>query len=273
MAAALLAPGAGAFYAMNLEPFWPEFSSVRMPIANLPPVFEGLRIAHLTDLHISGRASDGLVKGIVREVNRLRPDVVVITGDLVSAREGWLDEACATIAQLGAPAVLVSLGNHDYGIQVYKGKAVETSEELQKRLVAARVQVLRNAAWPLEVQGQRLWFAGFEDLWSGRFSPDAGLGKVTSPGPIIALSHNPDTALALDNYGVSCTLSGHTHGGQLRLPGYGALMLPVQHREFQCGLYELPRSRLYVSRGIGYLMRARFACRPEVAMIELVAQQ
>src|SRR6185437_15002575 len=82
--------------------------------------------------------------------------------------------------------------------------------------------------------------------------------------PIIALSHNPDTAIELDSFGVQWTLSGHTHGGQVCVPGYGALILNVQNTEFQQGLIKLANSHLYVSRGVGYLKQVRMFCRPEV---------
>ena len=81
--------------------------------------------------------------------------------------------------------------------------------------------------------------------------------------------HNPDTAPALESYGADWILAGHTHGGQVRLPGWGAIMLPVQNRQWQQGLYQLRGCRMYVSRGVGYLLASRFACRPEVPIFTL----
>jgi predicted MPP superfamily phosphohydrolase len=83
------------------------------------------------------------------------------------------------------------------------------------------------------------------------------------------LSHNPDTAAALDSYGANWIFAGHTHGGQIRVPGYGALLLPVQDKRLQEGLYSFPKSQLYISRGVGFLARARFCCRPEVPIFTM----
>ena len=103
----------------------------------------------------------------------------------------------------------------------------------------------------------------------GRFSPAQAFAAIDNTHPILTLSHNPDTAAVLDSYGASCILAGHTHGGQIRLPGYGAVMLPVQDHRLQKGLFRLQNSTLYVSRGIGFLAQARFWCRPEVPIFTL----
>jgi hypothetical protein len=126
------------------------------------------------------------------------------------------------------------------------------------------ITVLRNRAMAITRSNQQLWLVGLEDLWSGQFSPGIAFAGVPTGGPIIALSHNPDTAEELDAYGVQWILSGHTHGGQVRLPGVGALLLNVQNRHYQQGEYSLPHSKLYISRGVGYLRRIRLMCRPEV---------
>jgi hypothetical protein len=232
-------------------------------VRNLPPAFEGLRIAHLSDLHVSDVVPLDYVRGVVRAVNRLKPDIVFVTGDLVTHAQGWIKEACDVVAELQAPTY-VSFGNHDYGRMVYGGRAVEVSEELDRRLTDAGCVVLRNRAVELRRGGERVWIMGLEDLWSGRFSPAQAFAGVDLTSPVLALSHNPDTAAALETYGAGWVFAGHTHGGQIRIPGYGEILLPVQDRRLQRGLYEMRGARLYVSRGVGFLARARFWCRPEV---------
>jgi hypothetical protein len=86
---------------------------------------------------------------------------------------------------------------------------------------------------------------------------------------VIALSHNPDTVYALARHGVQWVLAGHTHGGQIRVPVAGPLVLPVVHKEFAMGEFQVGNTRLYVSRGVGFRVRIRFRCRPEVACFRL----
>ena len=94
--------------------------------------------------------------------------------------------------------------------------------------------------------------------------PSLAFEGVDTSQAVIALSHNPDTAYEMDNYGASVTISGHTHGGQIRIPGIGALLLNIQNSQFQQGMIKLPNSTLYVSRGVGFLKKIRIFCRPEV---------
>jgi predicted MPP superfamily phosphohydrolase len=261
-------PTAAGAYATQVEPFWPEFHELPMPVWNLPPAFEGLRIAHLSDLHVSNSVPVSYIRAVIAEVNRLRPDVCFVTGDLVTRHEGWIDEACEAVATIAAPTY-VSLGNHDYGQLTYKGRVIEVANEIQQRLTAAGQTVLRNTAVPLRRGVDRVWIMGLEDIWSGRFSPAQAFASIDASVPVIALSHNPDTAASLDSYGASWTLAGHTHGGQIRVPGYGALLLPVQDKRLQQGLHRFPRSNLYISRGVGFLLRARIFCRPEVPIFTM----
>ncbi len=158
----------------------------------------------------------------------------------------------------------MSFGNHDYGPMIYEGASVEVSTYLERELTSADLIVLRNKVYPLEAQGRRLWIAGFDDLWSPYWEPQAVFPLIAPGEPVLALSHNPDSAPALDNFGVAWTLSGHTHGGQIVVPGYGAIMLPVQNRQFQRGIFKLKQGSLYVCRGIGYLKQMRLFCRPEI---------
>jgi predicted MPP superfamily phosphohydrolase len=274
LAIGLGTPVVAAAHASQIEPFWPEFHELPMSLPNLPAGFDGFRIAHLSDLHVSPRVPRDYLAAVIGAVNRMRPDLVVLTGDLVTHGSYQVDQACKLLARLEAPA-LVTFGNHDYGrLRRITGDEADVASTLENTLRAQGQRVLRNAAIPLERGGARIWFTGLEDLWSGRFSPAAALASVPriAREPVIALSHNPDTAPALESYGVDWILAGHTHGGQVRLPGYGAIMIPVQNRQWQRGLYQLQRARLYVSRGVGYLFQARFSCRPEVPTFRLTGQ-
>lgn len=255
----LALPVAGGAYAREFEPFWPQFHEVNLPVKGLPAGLEGMRITQLTDLHVSHSVPVDYVRGVVRQVNALKPDIVFLTGDLVTRPNGWIREACEVVREIAAP-VYVSLGNHDYGRLTYEGRDVEMSDEIERRLSDMGCTVLRNAA----VRLGGMWIVGLEDLSSGQFAPSQALAGVNLSEPTLVLSHNPDTAATLDGFGVSWIFAGHTHGGQIVVPGIGPLMLPIQNRQWAKGMFRLAHSGLYVSRGVGFLARVRLCCRPEV---------
>lgn len=269
--------GIGAFaaasgvYGREIEPFWVDWHDVPMPIRNLPKSFDGFRITQLTDLHTGDEVPMSYLRDVVEKVKQAKPDLVVVTGDLVNHSLNAVGPVSELLAELPARAsipVIASLGNHDYDISSvsagYTGIPTRIADALESRLKHLNVTLLRNRAISLNHPDGRLWFAGLEDLWSGRFCPQVAFSGVDANAPIIALSHNPDTAMELDTYGVQWTLSGHTHGGQVRVPGFGALIVNVQTREFQQGHFKLPHGNLYVSRGVGYVKQVRVFCRPEV---------
>lgn len=251
-------------YTREIEPFWVEEHDLPMPLRNLPASFEGYRIIQLTDLHASGNVPLDYLQDVVVRTNARKPDLVVVTGDLVTHAIEWVNPICDVLAGLKAP-VIVTFGNHDYDVSsVPLGLPTRVADALEARLLFHGMTVLRNRSAAVTHSDGRLWFAGLEDLWSGRFAPEVAFAGLDPSQPVICLSHNPDTAPALDAYGPQWILSGHTHGGQVRLPGFGALLVNVQNREYQQGRFQLPHSTLYVSRGVGYLKKVRFMCRPEV---------
>jgi predicted MPP superfamily phosphohydrolase len=138
-------------------------------------------------------------------------------------------------------------------------------ERVAGALREAGITVLFNDRFRLARSGARLDVAGFGDLWSDAFEPQAVPVETTT----VALSHNPDTAPALARRGVHLVLSGHTHGGQVWIPGIGAPILPVRHREFVAGHYPVGEGQLYVNRGLGWLRRVRLFTRPEVTVLRL----
>jgi len=264
-------------YGSQIEPYWLDEHRVPIPIPHFPTSLRGLRIAQLTDLHASDGVPLSYLRSVVQHVIAMDPDVVAITGDLVTHARQWVAPVCNVLAELPGH-VIVCLGNHDYDVSdVPAGMPMRIADELEKRLTANGAIVLRNRAVAFahrdgklrqvernQAAGDRIWFVGLEDLWSGRFNPQVAFAGLNSGETVIALSHNPDTSAALDGYAPNLILSGHTHGGQVRIPGFGPIILNVQDRTHDQGLFDLPHSRLYVSRGIGYLRHFRLFCRPEL---------
>jgi predicted MPP superfamily phosphohydrolase len=213
------------------------------------------------------------LQGVVAKVRSARPELVVVTGDLItSAQQDWFSRVAELLAGFGCPT-FVSFGNHDYGIYRIRptnpqaAHGYRWSADVLERLISDQgVHVLRNRAVRITPRGDApLWIVGLDDMWGGYFRPKVAFANIPPDQPVIALSHNPDTGPDLVSFKPGCILAGHTHGGQVRLPFVGAPIIPVHAKQFDRGMFRLDtHTRLYVSRGVGYLRKVRFLCRPEL---------
>ncbi|CAN5755928.1 hypothetical protein BH23GEM6_BH23GEM6_27750 [soil metagenome] len=265
--AGALGAGALAAYAFLVEPRWIEVTRTRVHMRSLPEPLEGLRIALLSDLHAGEGTPMSVIRRACELVMREAPDLVAITGDLISddaeAFKPVLDALSGLTAPLGVYAVP---GNHDHAVGIGKWQ-----REIGEHPV---IRDLTNRAVLQEVAGARLCIAGVDDLSSG----DPTLNDLPPPDrrdATILLAHDPDHAeRARRTYdSVDLVLSGHTHGGQIRLPLIGALRNPSSDM-YEEGLRRRPWTQVYVSRGVGTIhLPARFLCRPEVAILELTASR
>lgn len=262
---AALGAGALGAYAFLVEPRWLELTRPHIHVRGLHPALEGVRIALLTDLH----AGDGTPLSLIRRACRMameeRPDLIALTGDFAADDSGEFGAVLDALSCLEAPLGVYAVpGNHDHivGIDVWH-RQVEAHP---------RITDLTNMAVLREVGGARLCVAGVDDYSMG--SPQL---EVLPPPEerdfTLLLAHDPDQAerarRAYDR--VDLVLSGHTHGGQVRLPWVGALKNPARHDElYEEGLRRRPWTQVYVSRGVGTVhLSVRFLCRPEVAVVEL----
>jgi uncharacterized protein len=267
-AAALTGLGTGiCSYTFLVEPTWLEITHRQLPIPHLPPELAGTTLAHLSDLHVSPFVSDDYVLDTFREIAARRPDFLVITGDLMSWHPGWRDHVARIYRQAprGRLATVATLGNHDYGAG---WGDMKIADELTEIVSGCDITVLRNQA--LDAGG--LQIAGFDDLWAKRFNANDVVQKLGVKRAAVALSHNPDTVdlPVWGNY-QGWILSGHTHGGQCKPPFLPPPILPVQNRRYTSGEFQLAGNRrLYISRGVGQSLPARFNARPEVTIFELV---
>jgi uncharacterized protein len=247
---------------------------LQVAVPDLPPALDGLRIVHLSDLHVGQYLDLEELAEHVRRVNELEPDVVCITGDIVD-RAWTCRPAFPVLAGLRARrGVFVTLGNHD----VYAGAGAVTAA----LRALTPFTVLRNAHAEVCVDGAVLLVVGVDDLgrdWA-RGVPEhpalSGLAAGLPPGsPWLLLSHRPDCFAQAARLGVSLMLSGHTHGGQLALPARGgrrARNLAEFITAFDRGTYRHGSSTLYVNRGLGFTgQKIRLFTPREVACIELRA--
>lgn len=237
-----------------------------MPIRGLPENLVGERLVQVSDLHIGPQVDSDYLLRVLRTVRELEPAFVVYTGDFITAKSSIDDNARRVFGQLvqGSLGTFGILGNHDYG----RGwKSFDVAEEVVSLSANAGVAILRNQV--AKVSG--LSVLGFDDLWAERFSLSEGLAQLQLNEPCVAMVHNPD---AVDEPGWDdfrgWILSGHTHGGQCKPPFLDPPLLPVRNRRYTSGEFELSgERRLYISRGVGHLIRVRFNARPEITVFEL----
>ncbi len=264
LATALAAPL--ALYTWRIEPRWLEIKRRDLPIVGLPHALDGKTLAHFTDLHIGPQVDDAYIAETFARIAALRPDLVVHTGDLITARGPFLEQARELLRQFprGPLGTFAILGNHDYG---HNWSHPELADRIVRLLEDAGCRVLRNET--VDCHGLRV--TGLDDWWAGRFSPQQALARHTPETPSLALVHNPDTCDLAGWEGFrGWILAGHTHGGQCKPPFLPPPLLPVKNRRYTAGAFELTGGRqLYISRGVGHLMQVRFNVRPEVALFTL----
>ena len=270
----LSALGAGGLlaYSGEFERHHLEITRHTVELARLSPALDGLRIAQLSDFHYEQWTEPYFIREVVEQVNRLAPDLVLLVGDYVSegplppAKGAQMSYPCAEILSgIQCPQRWCVLGNHDAKV----GPVIVTDA-----LESHGLPVLANNYVPFERNGARLWIAGVKDV--GVSDPDLHLAAPsslqTAQEPVILLAHEPDFADRVVRHGgVDLMLSGHTHGGQVRLPFFGAMYVPPLGRKYIEGLFHLENGlQLYVNRGIGTVgVPFRFDCRPELTLITL----
>ncbi|HKF22922.1 MAG TPA: metallophosphoesterase [Candidatus Angelobacter sp.] len=268
---ALLAAGAGAaitgLYTWLVEPHWLELTSPSLPIAGLPPELEGKTLAQLSDLHVGPAVDDEYIMASLSRVRALAPDFVVCTGDWVTYRSPrQFEQLRRVLAHMphGRLATLGILGNHDYG---FRWGMVDVADQVAEIAGAAGVTMLSNQC--VSVAG--LQFVGIDDLWGPRFDPMPALAQRDQNMPTVVLCHNPDVAdLPVWKQYEGWILAGHTHGGQCKPPFLPPPELPVRNRRYTAGDFYLPGNRhMYISRGVGHLLRVRFNARPEIPIFRL----
>jgi len=252
-----------SYLAINDEAQNPVIERILIPISNLHPALDGFTILQITDLHLYPLTQPALIRKSVEMANELKPDLVVITGDYVWQDLEAIFELAPILSGLDAKyGVFSILGNHDYWLDA----AVITAA-----MESAGLPVLINRGLHIEQGKGKLYLAGLDDGWSGKPDLDATLEGASPGAPVILLCHEPDLAdqYSLDGR-IDLQLSGHTHGGQIRLPGLGALILPYLGRKYDQGLYNVNGMLLYTNRGLGVISEpVRFNCPPEISQFTL----
>jgi predicted MPP superfamily phosphohydrolase len=240
------------------EIFQVDFSERTLRIPNLPSVWDGLTILHLSDLHLAASPDRIFYQKVMDECRAWEPDLVALTGDFVDSdyHRRWIVPLLGRLRwRIAAFAVL---GNHDYWHE---------PPLIRRRLRRLNIHVLANTWKQIEVRGLPMVVIGHEGPW---FRPSPDLSNCPSDAFRVCLSHTPDNIGWARANNVRLMLSGHNHGGQIRLPLLGSIFVPSLYgRRYDCGPFEEPPTLLHVSRGLSGKQPLRFHCRPEVAKLVL----
>ena len=247
-------------YGRLIEPTWIEVRTHELRSAKIRPESGRIRVVQLADLHSEGSPLNE--ERVPAMVSALQPDIIALTGDYVNGTAG-LPVFEKMVRQLKAPAgIFVVQGNYDWGMR-----------ELHELTRNLPVTWLSQDTREVEVRGTRLRLMGLDVGNEPSFRSLAASGGKGAFN--LLLFHYSDLAYEAEAAGVDLYLSGHTHGGQVRLPFYGALVTLARFgKRFEGGLYRLGATTLYVSRGLGVegglAPRVRFLCRPEIAVFDLL---
>jgi len=261
-----------ALWAFVIEPNRLVLRETQITLPAWPASFKGLRIGVISDLH--GGApyiTTEKIRQVVEMTNAAQPDLVVMPGDFVIQNvlggrfmepEAIASELNGLRARFGAFA---ALGNHDWW---YNGPRVK------KALENAGIRVLENDALKIEFNAEAIWLVGIGDMWEGSPNIASALAKVprmvNGDAPIIAFTHNPDIFPSIPS-GVSLTIAGHTHGGQVRLPIIGRPIVPSAFGErYAAGHIVEGGKNLFVTSGIGTsILPVRFRVPPEISLLTI----
>lgn len=266
---------AGAEYAgikKRLDALQCDIECFTLAIPNLPPQLSGLRLAQISDIHLGEHFHPEHLYEAVMLLNQLAPDHVLMTGDYVTDHVRYASGLIEPLRRLESPAFAV-LGNHD----CYCG-----ADEVMRAFAETPVQVMRNSAVELY---PGFWLAGLDDILRGRPNLAATLRPIPSGASTLLMVHEPDffNQIVREAAPIQLQLSGHTHGGQIRIPRLRAPfqqtqtwapVLPSLGREYSMGLYSAHNRYVYINRGLGFTgWPIRLNCRPEITLITLEAEK
>jgi predicted MPP superfamily phosphohydrolase len=262
---------AGVVYPCLVEPRWLDVTHQRV---RLPRVFleRPVRVLHLADLHASRFVSLEMIGEAVTLGLRERPDLICLTGDFISHRDDAppVADYARVLRRLSAAApTFAVVGNHDGGRWAAHAHGWANHLMIDRMLEQSGIELLHNRAQTVEVQGQKVTLAGVGDYWSREIEAARAFREAGSRWPMLLLAHNPDSKDACDHYTWDLMLSGHTHGGQVIVPFYGAPFRSVKDTRFLAGLKPWGDRQVFVTRGVGNLLGVRFNCRPEVSLLEV----
>jgi predicted MPP superfamily phosphohydrolase len=245
-------------YLPGNEVFSVELIERTLALPRLPAAWDGLTIVHLSDLHLRGTPDRDYFRFVMDRCADWNPDLVAVTGDIADSTQHmrWIVPVLGRLRW--RCAALAILGNHDYWLD---------TSFIRRRLRRLGMLVPSNTWQQIEVRGEPLIVIGHEGPW---LRPQPDLSDCPR-GPFrLCLSHTPDNIRWARRAGIDLMLSGHVHGGQVRFPLFGSVLVPSRYgRHYDCGVFDETPTLLHVSRGLSGDYPLRYLCRPEVTRLTL----
>lgn len=297
----------------HIEPRLLRSTKLSLPIPNLHPDLEGLRVLHFSDLHFGASSRKNFLGKLSKRINRLEPDLLLFSGDFIS--HGKLQEKKqlqAFLKSIQAPfGAYCCLGNHDYnehvtinadgvydthreansplilqgfskllagspklkGIISKEAKNVAHNKDLLELLKDSPFELLENETRLIKIKDAHLNISGLGDYWLGRFDPEKAFQGYQEDHPGLVLTHNPDTFSSLKNFPGSLVLAGHSHGGQVNLPFLCKRLSPLENPQYKRGLIKESGKTMYVNRGAGSHLSFRWFAPPEILLLTLESKE
>jgi predicted MPP superfamily phosphohydrolase len=233
---------------------------ITIGLKRLPKNLDGFRLVHLSDIHHSPFTNLGHISRAVEAANKLKPDMFVLTGDYVSHEAEYIAPMAKVLGRLESEfGTFACLGNHDHWTD---------AELVTKCLREADIKVLNNEGFRFQARNASFWLAGVDDYMVGLTDLPAALRGSFPDEMKLLLAHNPKILYRAARSDVDLMLSGHTHGGQVKIRDEEKRILP--RRKFASGLYRRKETQVYITRGIGtVVLPVRYGCPPEISLIEL----
>lgn len=259
----------GYFYANRIEPSLLDIQKIEIKHPLIPKSFDGIKIIQFSDTHLGFHYNLHQFTNLVDKINSLNPDIIFFTGDLMDEPNKYteINKLIPILEQLRPPlGKFCIFGNHDhggYGSDIYRNI-----------MEATNFTVLLNESTSIRLKdGSSIFLLGIDDAMLGKPDLPLALKKIPRNGFKILLSHAPDLAEDASRYPIEWQISGHSHGGQVKLPFIGALVIPPYAKNYPEGLYSIGKANpltLYVNRGIGTTrLPFRFMSVPELTIFTL----
>lgn len=233
-------------------------------LSGLPQALDGFTIGQLSDLHRGLWVSRNYIRKACWKLTELQPELIVLTGDYME-KSHYIDDFAEAISGLSAPhGKYAILGNHDY----WTGEA----PAIQQAIEATGVEFLTNRGVRIERDGGSFWLCGVDDLWAGNPQFEAALDGAAADEITVMLAHEPEMGSEAALHHVNLVLSGHTHGGQVRLWGKHPVILPLHGRKYFQGfnIVENSKTIVYTNLGLGVVFPPlRINCPPEITLLTL----
>ena len=264
----LLAIG-GALYSFLVEPGRVQVETVNLKLPRLARVFSGLRVVQISDIHMGGWMNLERFQYVAELIRAQKPDLLLLTGDFLighgftEATQQSLQDIIDVLMPLAKtiPAFAV-LGNHDYWTN---------AKAIRRMLISCGVINLTNTVFSLTRDGRNLHLCGVDYIWEGEVRLQDVTARLSDNDAAILLAHEPDfadTSAATKKFDLQ--VSGHSHGGQVVIPFFGAPVLPHLGRKYPSGLYQVEGMLQYTNRGVGmHRLAIRFNCPPEITVFIL----